>query len=156
MRGKIAILIVMVFLNDSCKKKTSVITPLDKDPDIAGKTKQEVFMMQPWYLVNWIDSSKGGQFENIETCSQDNTYTFNTSSNMVLDRGSVQCNMAELKIENMAWSMKIPNDTAITVFGNVWRIEAQTGGMMKIRYRNFDVGLSNYIYHTVTFRRKRI
>ncbi|MBL7812582.1 MAG: hypothetical protein JNL57_10200 [Bacteroidetes bacterium] len=147
MRADLFLLLSALCFN-ACKDKAVEPTP---EPDITGKTRQEIFMVRPWRILNWKDSSKAGIFENIETCSHDNTYTFSTNSNLILDRGAVQCNSAELRTENMSWSMVSPNDTLVQVFNSSWRILSQTSRTMSIRNRNWDLSLNDYIYHTVYF-----
>lgn len=137
----------LAFLS-ACKKDPSgsnnSTTP--KPADITGKTKQQIFMIQKWTILNWRDSSHLGDYEAIENCMKDDKYEFKSTSSYTLNRGTSKCDPSEPLTDNYTWSMASPNDTKVNVFGNQYDIISMSGEMIELR-RYFPVtgGLATQI-----------
>jgi hypothetical protein len=108
--------------------------------DISGKTKQEVFMLHSWELSSWLDSSSQDQVENIEACAKDDFYTFNTTSQVQVNRNTVKCVAGETN-DVFPWSMTAPNDTKVSLFTYTWDIASMTGEQIVLRRKYyFNIG----------------
>ena len=108
--------------------------------DISGKTKQEVFMLHPWELSSWLDSSSQDQIDNIEACMKDDYYTFTSTSQDQVNRNSIKCTAGETN-DVFPWSMSDPNATQVTLFTYTWDIASMTGEQIVLRRKYyFNIG----------------
>ncbi len=135
----------------ACKKDGKDST--DGTPSIAGKTKQQVFMMQKWYLTNFRDSSLASDVDYVEPCTQDDTYEFKSSSLYTQDRVGTFCSTGEPATENYPWSMASANASTVTIFSQTYIIESMSGDKIVIS-REFPA-TGGYGKQTVIFSRKR-
>jgi hypothetical protein len=132
----------------ACKKTTDDNnTTTAKPANVSGKTRQEIFMIQKWRLINWRDSAHTGiESPGIDNCAKDDTYEFKTTSKYTLNRGTTKCDVAELLNEDFTWSMASANDTKVNIFGYQFNIIYMTGEKIELR-RDFPItgGLSTSI-----------
>jgi hypothetical protein len=96
----------------ACKKKT---TTDDGNISIAGKTKQEVFMMQKWKLGSWVDSNSTGKSDGLDNCTKVHSYEFKSTTSYILDRHT--CPNGDPQTETFSWSMASPNASEVTLWG---------------------------------------
>ena len=108
----------------------------NKAIDISGKTKQEVFMLHSWELSSWLDSSSQDQVENIEACAKDDFYTFNSTSQVQVNRNAIKCIAGESN-DVFPWSMTDPNSTKVTLFTYTWDIASMTGEQIVLRRKYY-------------------
>ncbi len=134
----------------ACKKdgKTS-----DGTPSIEGKTKQQVFQMQKWFLTNFRDSSMASDVDYVEPCSQDDTYEFKSTTLYTQDRVGTVCSAGEPATENYPWSMVTANASTVTIFSQTYTIESMSGDKIVLS-REFPA-TGGYGKQTVVFARKR-
>ncbi|MBL7812586.1 MAG: hypothetical protein JNL57_10220 [Bacteroidetes bacterium] len=143
----------MLLLFAACEKKTK--TPSDPgDPNVTGKTNQQIFMIQPWTMSSWVDSSSAGVVNNMESCNLDDYYTFKTTTSYEVNQGSNVC-AGSPQTQNNPWAMSSASANQVTMFTWVWDIVTITGGKIVITNKQFDNTLSDYRYSTVTFVRKK-
>jgi hypothetical protein len=132
----------------ACKKTTDDgTTPAAKAPNVSGKTKQEIFMIQKWRLISWRDSAHTGiESPGIDNCAKDDTYDFKTTSKYTLNRGSNKCDAGELLTEDYSWNMASANASEVNMFTYQWNIIYMSGEKIELRRdRPITGGLSTSI-----------
>ena len=108
--------------------------------DISGKTKQEVFMLHSWEMSSWLDSSSQDQVESIDACKKDDFYTFNSTTQVQVNRNTIKCVAGETN-DVYPWSMTDPNATQVTLFTYTWDIASMTGEQIVLRRKYyFNIG----------------
>lgn len=122
--------VVGVLLTSACKKDSD--DSADKAPDVSGKTNQQIFMIQPWKVYTWRDSSVAGDFENIESCAKDDVYTFKTTTLLQLT-ANTKCDPMQSATEDYAWSMSSPTANTVNIWGFSWSIVKINGDKIELR-----------------------
>ncbi len=145
-----ALLMAGIAMLAACKKDGK---DSDGTPSIAGKSKQQVFMMQKWFLTNFRDSSLASDVDYIESCAQDDTYEFKSTSLYTQDRMGTVCSGGEPATENYPWSMASADAGSVTIFSKTYTIESMSGDKIVLS-REFPA-TGGYGKQTVIFSRKR-
>lgn len=96
----LTLLLVSLLALSNCKKEetTSPSSP-------APKTKTELLTngnSKNWKLISSLFNGN----ENIQDCEKDNTYTFDTKGNYILDYGINKCSSSEPEKANNTWEFK--------------------------------------------------
>lgn len=141
-----------LILVSACKKETTSTTT-DSTPSITGKTNQQIFMMQKWFLKSWRDSTLTADSDAVEACMKDDTYEFKTTTLYILDRKGTYCSQGEPATENYSWSMPSATSTSVNVFGQTYTIESMTGDLITLT-REYPAN-GGYGKQTVKFSRKQ-
>ena len=97
----------------ACKKKDG--TDDKNRPDVNGKTKRQIFMMQDWRWAEALDSAEN-EFtwkSEMDACNTDDVYTFKTGDKISVSEGSNDCLPGDPNTYSMDWSM--PSDNANTM-----------------------------------------
>lgn len=136
----------------SCKKDSKTDSA-DVTPSIAGKTNQQIFMMQKWFLKSWRDSTANADSDAVEACMKDDTYEFKTTTLFTLDRSGTFCSQGEPATENYSWSMPSASSSKVTIFGQTYDIEKMTGDLITI-FRIYPAN-GGYGRQTISFSRKK-
>lgn len=128
----------------ACKKKGSD----DGNIDISGKTNQQVFMMQPWKVGSWIDSTSTGKDDALDPMMKDDKFTFNSTTQYIHDRFSTRAS-GEAATENEPWSMTSANASTVTLMGATYTILGKTSTAITLS-RTYMIGPDEH-KETLTF-----
>lgn len=127
-----AAVLAMGFLA-SCGKDSTSSTG-NGNIDITGKTKQQVFMMQPWRSISFKDSSSAGIQETFLDCEKDDVYTFKTTTS-VNWQAKTKCNAGDPDTADSNWAMADPNGSTVNFMTFDWVIESMTSTNIVLRRR---------------------
>ncbi len=123
----------------ACKKTTT--TTDDGTPDVSGKTKQQVFMMQKWKVGTWTDSNTSIGIEDYnDACTKDDNYSFTSSTQYLLDRGA--CTNGDPQTETFSWSMPTATSSTVNIFGSDYTIISQTNSAIVLNRTHLLQGYS--------------
>jgi hypothetical protein len=126
MRNKLFILSIIAIAFFSCKK--------DESSPPATITKTTILAEQSWKFNNaGLDPDKNGSIDadvsdQIPACLKDNTVSFSSNGNGIVDEGTTKCNTTDPQTVPFTWSFT-SNETLININGNAI---AGKGGQYKV------------------------
>jgi hypothetical protein len=120
----------------ACKKKS---TDNNGNIDISGKTNQQVFMMQPWKIGSWTDSTAtSGKVDALDPLLKDDKFTFNTTTTYFQERGANRAS-GEPATSTEPWSMVSANASEVTLMGGTYSIIGKSSTFISLS-RTFMIG----------------
>lgn len=133
--GTLGLLFVISCGGDDDDKKTTA-------PDIAGKTKRQIFQMQPWKFVDWSDSAEGGADvweSQADACWLNDVWTFVSNTSISINDAGTRCNPPYV---SDIWSMPSDNATTVNIFDQEWDIVSMTNNEIYL-WKAYNSGQSN-------------
>lgn len=138
----------LLLVYSACKKKT---TDDPNNPTIDGKNNQQIFMMQPWKIGSWTDSSDGNTDDVLssEITLKDDKYTFNSTNKYNLNRGANRLS-GDLESEDLNWSMASATGDKVNIpdLGGEFTITGKTNTSISLQ-RDFMLGAYLHRYKLV-------
>lgn len=143
----------LIFLS-SCKKP--VVVPPGNDPtnpDVSGKSKREIFKMQPWRMAEWLDSQENKTVwtDDIDACMKDDVYTFKAGDKASVNEGADDCYPSQDNTYEVPWLMPSDNASTVTLLGHTWDILKQTNTEI-VLWTLWNSGSEQH-YKKLTFKR---
>ncbi len=127
----------LLFIASACDKNDG--NDDKKGPvTIDGKNTQQIVMMQPWRWHTELDSVESGDkwLKNMADCNTDDVYNFNTTTEVTINEGDLDCLPTTPREYKAAWSMPSATGKTIVMPDASYTILSQTNDEM-VMYRSF-------------------
>lgn len=118
----------MLLTFSNCKKSTTNNNNNNGTIDITGKTKREIFKIQPWKFQEWMDSAENDEIwtDNADPHQLDDIYTFISNTKISINDGTKKNPGAATNPYEEDWNMGSDNASIVTIAGIVWDIKSMS------------------------------